>query len=155
MRVLRTTLWAPDLTPDATLVIAEDSLKVPVEEAAEPMPGAFQTHEIFEVADALNELQYTLRANQRMTKDKFEREQNMAMLYYYNLFSQEFSMVEPGGVLTQSIPSPLSVAQIRAVFAQIKIHPRWQEKPVRMIALSEDRKLVYLTPEGDIEDDDG
>jgi hypothetical protein len=154
MRVVRVTAWDPDLTPAMTMVMRDRDLKVSVEEAAKPAPGVFQTHEIFEM-DSGSIQEATLEAGERMDEENHQREQNMAMLYYYNLFGPEFNIVEPGGVLTQSIPSPLSVAQIRAVFAQIKIHPRWQEKPVRMIALSEDRKLVYLTPEGDIEDDDG
>jgi hypothetical protein len=153
MRILRMTYWSPDLKP--TVAVTRDSdLSDSLESVRNRMfregAGMFLTWDIFEVEGDMDIREATMEAGKRTQGEVGIREGHMAMLYAYNLYHPNFNLVKRGGTIAQDQPSPLSVEEITFVFEQIAKHPKFKEKPVNMMAISEDFKIVQLSPDGRI-----
>jgi hypothetical protein len=132
-------MYGPDLEP-ITMVLHEDELAVPFTDAvrdAKPLPGGFIAVEVFETErDAVGA---TLEAVNRHAQ-RSEREHHMALMYHYNAGVME--RITEGGVLTQTIPSPLSTAELIDVLEQLAAHPRYRHQ--LMVAISEDEQIVTM-----------
>lgn len=64
----------------------------------------------------------------------------MALLYHYNAgYMQRTSEY---GVLTQTIPSPLSAEEIIDVLEQLAAHPAYRHQ--LMVAIAEDERIVTM-----------
>ena len=140
MKILRATMYSPDLEP-YTVVLQETYLLVPIEEAIESsvMPGCFTVTDVFEVADSMNLLEATLESTRRL-ETRAERERNMAMLYYWD--AAQFAHLNPGGVLTSTRPAPLSVKEVEITLKQLAQHPEYRNQTI--LCITEVGELVLM-----------
>lgn len=143
MRVLRSTLFAPDLSPGITTVVRESDLVDTVDSARVGMEtfndGIFVFTDVFEIDDRMTVEGATAEA---MSRFEEEMEKNAAMLFYWN--AGHLPHVAPGGTLSGSEPAPLSATTIRSVFAQLIHHPNYRDQT--LIAYAEDGEEVKVTP---------
>jgi hypothetical protein len=54
----------------------------------------------------------------------------------------QFKTVAPGGVLTMTVPSPLSVEDLIVTLRQLAVHPEYDH--FHVMAISHDDKLVKM-----------
>ena len=129
MKVLRMTLYTPDLEPIAMVVRAPD-LTMPLEEAAETLsisPGAFTIVDIFEVADGIGIGPATEEAAIRQA-ERQDVESNMAILYYYD--AKCLAVTMKGGVIASTQASPLSADEVVTTLKQLSHHPDYNGQMV-------------------------
>lgn len=139
-RAARISMYGPDLEHPVTMVIHEDELAVPFEDAVreqKPLPGGFVVVDAFETKRDI--VGATMEAVNRHA-ERQEREGHMALLYHYNAgYMQRTSEY---GVLTQTIPSPLSAEEIIDVLEQLAAHPAYRHQ--LMVAIAEDERIVTM-----------
>lgn len=141
MRVLRATMWTPELEP-ISMVMREVDLGVPLDEAAEEqriLPGGFVCMDIFEVDDDADIMEATMEATRRQ-QEVIQREHDQALLYYWD--ASKFGQLAAGGVLTGTLPCPLSAAEIEIVLIQLAAHPEYRGQTI--IAIAEDHTVVMM-----------
>lgn len=123
MKVMRTTIWRPDMTEGPTMVVRQSDMTVPLEEFGGG-EGLFVFEDIFEVPGEPDTVACTMLAMGRRSPESILRERNMAMLYYWT-FAQ-FRILAPGGVMQSTEPAPLTEAEIRKVFRQLVNLPEYR-----------------------------
>lgn len=123
MKAVRITIWAPDCTPLMTMAAYGESFKVPVEEIGDN-DGVLTITDVFDTQPDLSMPELTTVAMRRASKVA-DDEHNMAILYYWTL--QHFRIMRPRGTIATIDPSPLSVEQIRTVFAQLGKAPGYRD----------------------------
>jgi len=124
MKAIRITHWSPgpQYAP-LTMAAYADSFKVPVEEI-DDIDGVLTITDVFEAEPDLETFtlaQVAMRRAHRTHDD----ERNMAILYYWTL--QHFRIMRPRGTIATIDPSPLSVEQIKTVFAQLGKAPGYRD----------------------------
>jgi hypothetical protein len=142
VKILRASMFPPDGSPPATMVMRESDLNVTIEEAAktqEDFPGGFVICDIFELPGEPTIEEATFRAIELVNAAQ-EREQNMALTYYYEASHLRFSA--PNGVLAMTMPAPLSVDDLAVPLKQLANHPDYRNHTI--IAISMDGKIVEL-----------
>lgn len=141
MRVLRVTMWTPDLEP-ISMVTRESDLNVPLDEAAEQqkiLPGGFIVIDIFEMDGEPDIVEATLEATRRQ-QEVLQREADQALLYHWD--ASKFGQLAAGGVLTGTLPCPLSGDEIETVLVQLASHPEYRAQTI--IAISEKMEVVTM-----------
>lgn len=141
MKALRVTHWAPDLDP-VTIIAREDALKVSIEAMAETqrIAGVFTIIDFFEVEDD-GDAEGAAAIGAKRAAERFKVERNMAMLFYFD--AETLARVNPGGVLTATLPAPLSKDDIVATLLQLAAHPNYHRSQ-SVLAISEDHEIVML-----------
>lgn len=138
-RVARITAFGPELEP-ISVVVHEDELSMPMEEAISamrPVPGGYVAVDEFESDHEL--VGATLEATQR-GMDAREEESQAALLYHWN--AGVLLRVAEGGVLTATLPAPLTVERIIDVFQQLAVHPNYRGQLV--MGISQDERFVTM-----------
>lgn len=145
MRAVRVSMYGPDLEP-VSVTMVEDQIIVSIEElVAEQriLPGGYVVCDVFETGDdgdgEARVMRATLESVNRQAA-RAEDEKNAAMLYHYNAMT--CARVTEGGVLTQTIPSPLSAETIIDVLEQVSHHPLYRHQ--LMVAISEDEQIITM-----------
>lgn len=139
MRAARISMFGPDLMP-VTMVLVDAELEDPWDDAIARqriLAGGYVVVDEFETEHEL--MGATMEAIKR-GQEAAERERNAALLYHYdaNLLSQ----ISEAGVLTMTIPSPLTVEQIIDVFEQLAHHPLYRHQ--LCVGISEDERIVTM-----------
>lgn len=142
--VLRTTMFsAPG--DKLTTVVRESDLAASFSELLAGVPaGCFATHDMFDMPDSTTIEQATHQALVRM-EAREQRESNMAVSFYWH--AMYCGRTRAGGTIANTLPSPLSVDEIRQVFVALARHPDYDNHTV--ISFSEDSLTVILT-EGEV-----
>lgn len=138
MHALRFSMYSPDLEA-TTPIVRQCDMAAPLEEIAVAQPGMFSITDIFEVDDDATYEQTMAIGLERM-KARYEREQNMAMHYYWH--AQQLRMLNATGTLGNTEPAPLSVEELTESLTQLANHPDYQRQTIRSIA--EDWTFVVL-----------
>jgi hypothetical protein len=145
MRAVRVSMYGPDLEA-ITVVMVEDQIRVSIDELVATqriLPGGYVVCDVFETGDDGSEETRVMRATLEGANrhaERLEYEKNSAMLYHYNAMTCE--RVSEGGVLTQTIPSPLSAETIIDVLEQVAHHPVYRHQ--LMVAISEDEQIITM-----------
>lgn len=142
MHVLRITLFT---TPGDFLstVVRESDIVSFGEALGGVPPQLFATHEVFDMPDSGIE-DATMEAMQRLG-ERIEREKNMAVSFFWH--SMYFHRTQAGGTIANTLPSPLSLDEIRQVFIALAKHPAYDRHTV--ISFSEDNEIIELR-EGEV-----
>lgn len=141
MRVLRSTMYGPDLAHVTTVVRDGDvvdtleSVRAGVPDSA---PECFIATEIFEMDDADIDVATTTALTQMAPLVDDER--NMAILFYWTV--HHLRLTVPHGVIIMPAPAPLSEQQVRATFEQIVAHPEYEHQRVQ--STSQDGVTVLI-----------
>lgn len=122
MKAIRITMWSPDYRP-LTMAAYADSFTVPVEEIGDT-EGALTITDVFDARPGLETPELAALAMRRASITMPD-ERNMAILYYWTL--QHFRIMRPRGTIATIDPSPLSVEQIKTVFAQLGKAPGYRD----------------------------
>lgn len=134
MRVLRSTMYGPELSPLTTVVRdsdVTDTLESVRFGAPDSVPELFVATEIFEMDEASIE-SATTTALERMAP-LHDDERNMAILFYWA--TAHLRLTKRGsGMLIMPARAPLSDTQVRATFEQILKHPIYQGQSVQSTA---------------------
>ena len=141
-RILRASMYPPGGDPPVTIVLREVDLTMPIEEAAklnDEMPGGFVITDIFELPGNPSIEQATFKAIE-LANAAQEREQDMALTYYYE--ASYLRNVAPGGVLAMTQPAPLSVEDLAVPLRQLANHPEYRNHTI--VGISMDGKIVEL-----------
>ncbi len=139
MHVLRCTLFRD---PDhyLTTVVREQDVTSFGEVLSGRPALSFLAHDVFEMADA-DIQEATVAALARRTEYKVERERNQAISFFWH--AAALNTIRGGGLVTNTICSPLSQEEVRQVFLQLAEHPNYEpSKTVRSYA--EDGVAVTL-----------
>lgn len=116
MKIMRSTVWFPDITEGATIVVRGDDMSVPLEEIGGG-EGMFVFEDIFEVPGAPDTVACTILAMGRRSPKSIQRERDMALLFYWTY--AQFRLLKDGGTVASTEPAPLSEAEIRKVYRQL------------------------------------
>ncbi len=145
MKAVRVSMYGPELEV-VTAVMVEDQLRVTIDEAVAEqriLPGGYVVCDVFETGDdgepETRVMRATLEAVNRHAEHA-EYEKNAAMLYHWNAMT--LAGVSEGGVLTGSIPCPLTAETIIDVLEQLAHHPAYRHQLV--MAISEDEQFVTM-----------
>ena len=95
--------------------------------------------DIFEVDDDADIVEATLEATRRQ-QEVLQREADQALLYYWD--AAKFGQLAAGGVLTGTLPCPLSADEIETVLVQLAAHPEYRGQTI--IAIAEDQTVVMM-----------
>lgn len=147
MKVIRSTMYPPDINAPVTIIASQRSLRVPVEQAAAEMeqPGVFVVSDIFGMPDSADEVKVSMEGARR-ERAAANAERNMAISYYWN--AAQLARMAEGGVLANPRPAPLSAKQIEVVLRQLAKHPSYRKQMIACVA--KDLKLVRLETDGTI-----
>lgn len=141
MRALRVSLYPPDGAEPVSIFGMETDYQVPLEDVAAEqtkLGGAFHVIRIIDVdTDDRKAVTSQLIADQQ---ERSERERAQALMYWWD--AGQFGLLNDHGVLTASLPAPLSVDEIRDVLLQLAKHPL--NRDFTIISISEDRQFVTL-----------
>jgi hypothetical protein len=142
MRVLRISLWGPDLEP-LSMVVREHDMTLPLEEVVRqqvesPDAPGYVSHEILEVEE--EDIAAVTLGIVRRHAEQQERERNAAMLYWWD--AAQLPRLTEGGVLTATKPAPLSVDEIRDALEQLARHPHYRGQLV--VSIAEDGRVVTM-----------
>lgn len=141
MKALRASLYTPDCEPAGTMVMLEDGIEMPLEDAVidqESIPGIFVVCDVFDTE--LDDVEaVTLQALGRQ-EDNLVREQHMALSYYWN--GKQLTMLHSRGTLCNPAVAPLTAEEIEAVLRQLAHHPFYEGQTV--VCFSEDDKVVTM-----------
>lgn len=133
MRVLRSTMYGPELAPvttvlrDSDVVDTLDSIRTSMPDS---VPEGFIATEIFEMDEASIESATTAALGQMAPLHDDER--NMAILFYWA--AQHLRITSERGMLVMPAAAPLTEVQVRTVFEQIVKHPNYQHQLVQSTA---------------------
>lgn len=136
MRVLRSTIWTPDLMPTASVVRDSDvvdtleSIRVTVQE-----PEFFYSFDLFEADDDLTIQAVTLEAGRRTALVR-DIERNQAIQFYW---AAQFLSKD---LIYMPDPCPFGSDKIREVFDQLVRHPDYKHSTVR--AIGDDGVEVWI-----------
>lgn len=132
MRVIRSTTYPPkSVGPPATFTACDVDLKRSVDESVAELragiPVVFNVTESFSMPDGTSFERAVLEAHRRQ-QDREDREQNMAMLFYYNgmtIDQKKRQGIRSGARLHVKNPggAPLSTEEIVYTFEQLARHP--------------------------------
>lgn len=138
MRILRSTFYAPDLTPMSTVVRDSDVIDT-LEGVRESVktPGYFTVFEIFDVDGDIGIEEATHAAGKRIN---FDDEKNQAIQFYWAC--AQFQLASENGHVIMPEPAPLTSDQVRVVFDQIKDHPDYKHQTV--VATSREADIITL-----------
>lgn len=150
MRILRSTMYAPDLTPITTVVRDSDMIDT-LESVRESVktPGYFCTFEIFDVPEDMEIETVTMVAMERLTA-LGEAPRNQAIQFYWA--TMQFQLVSDDGAVIMPEPAPLSTDQVVEVFQQIPDHPDYKRQT--LVASSMEGEVITLSA-GKVEVTDG
>lgn len=73
-------------------------------------------------------------------EERAEDEKNMALQFYWVI--RHFNLVSEEGLIAMPAPAPLSVEQIKTVFEQIVMHPRYTRQ--RVTGFASDNTPVHI-----------
>jgi hypothetical protein len=125
------------------MVTREPDLAVPFEEVVEgqrTLPGGFVVVDVFEVAEEDADIvEATLEATRRL-QERYQREHDQALLYYWD--ANQFPRSAAGGVLTGTLPCPLTADEVETVLVQLASHPEYRAQTI--IAIAEDYTVVTM-----------
>lgn len=145
MKVLRVSIFIAAGVPPMTYVMRERDLAVPMEEVMTVFPpNQFVIYDSFEMEDG--EIYDATAEAARRQQERAQDEDNMAMLYYYDVAA--FPSMRDGGTIAGTVPAPLSVEQIGQVFEQLSQHEGYRD--FRLTILSTDLRVVTYS-DGEIE----
>lgn len=120
MRVLRSTMYPPDksIGNQMTVTMRESDLRsdISIEDIVsgkESAPDHFSINEIFEAPDGTDYIKLSLMA-QDLQENGEEEEWHMALLYYWTCMQLD-TVLRAGGVLSGSLPAPISAKRIEYV----------------------------------------
>lgn len=139
MKALRTTAIFPDLDTVVTVVRAANDAGALSVRHTEALASTFHYIDVFEVPDDCERAMVAAIAAERQTK-RNEIERNMAILYYYD--AAALAILNDGGLLSTSQPSPLSVEDVAYTLKQLARHPDYRGQ--RIVCEADDSTLVTL-----------
>lgn len=142
MKAIRVALYPPNASEPVMMVTLESDLEVPLEEAValySDFKEGFVVVDVFEVEDGLDIPEVALLAVE-IQQAASERERHMALLYYWD--AAQLGLLQTGGVLTMTQPSPLAVEDIVAALTQLAQHPDYDHHHV--FAISHDERVVRM-----------
>jgi hypothetical protein len=151
MRIVRFAMWPPPpkdrekWVPEPVGFMRESDLKnwdEAIAELRKPFPGAFTVVETFDMPGEPSMIAVSLwGAAHYFNTEKHRIERDQALLYYWNI--AQMTRLVPTGVLSNSVPHPLTAEQIKAVFEHIAVSPVYQSGQT-VIGFGTDLLLVTL-----------
>lgn len=142
MKVLRTTLWKPDLTA-RPVIVTEADLEATIEDAAEharAFPNdMFVTTDIFEI-ESDDPITVTIEAGRRSHLFGPD-EKNMALLYYFE--ANELAKLTPNGRLEMDQATPLTREQVVRTLQALVLHSNYKSQTV--VAIAKDGTYITLS----------
>lgn len=138
MRVLRSSCWSrPDRPPIMGVVLdgdTSDTLESELLKLTEGVPEALILSEIFEMPDGTDIEAATWEATRRTNGTVAQGEKHQVFLYFWlvRLWSggdpqTEGKPANSGALMAGDQPMPLSVDEIKVVFAQLAQHPGYDD----------------------------
>lgn len=138
MRILRYTMYSPDLQP-VSPIVRDIDMTVLLEEAAYLQPGMFAIIDIFEMPDN-STLEQCIAGGLERMHERIDDERNMAMHYYWH--AQQLMFAISTGVIANTRPAPLTADQLKVSLEQLATHPDYRRQTIRSIA--DDGTFVVL-----------
>lgn len=140
MRILRSSLFSPDLSA-LTTVVRDSDVRDTLESirVGARQPGMFLASDIFDT-DGDVTIEVATDLSMKRWKDLFDIERNQAIQFYWA--TMQFQLVSRDGTVIMPQPAPFSTARVVEVFEQIAKHPDYTNQT--LVATSDEAEIVTL-----------